>query len=90
MIVGEYDDDENDCTVPAGDKAIRMGPIPLLTCGISCRQWDLMAFTPPSGSVDGYKYLSVRKCAVGDDPDFVSPIAAVGSYTNRGQGCSRR
>ena len=29
-------------------------------------------------------------CGVGGNPDYVSPIAAVGSYTNRGQDCSRR
>ena len=89
MIVGEYD---GDCTVPAGDKAIRMEHIPPINCATSCRQWHLMAFANPDESVvDGYKYLGLPPtCSVGEDPDFVSPIAAVGSYTNRGQGCSRR
>ena len=86
-IFGVYEKEEDKsfyegfCTIPAGDKAIRM---PFDDRVLDHEQrWQVLV-----RNQGWYVYDGV--CGVGEDPDYVSPIAAVGSYTNRGQDCSRR
>ena len=85
-IFGVYEKEENEgfhdgtCTVPAGDKAIRM---PFINSPDPAQLWQVLV------RKQGWR-TDNAVCGVGENPDYVSPIAAVGSYTNRGQGCSRR
>jgi len=86
-IVGEYDENDQTCTISAGDKAITMPS--LSPPGVDALGWalgwevlvlDPRFKSPPSGG-------SICT-ALGFGPEYVSPIAAVGSYTSRGQDCS--
>ena len=77
---GEYDDDKNICTVPAGDKAIS---VPWGFHGDFST--ELLVLDQLSWRKDVKKICS----GIGLDPEYVSPIAAVESYTSRGQLCSQ-
>ena len=88
LIVGQYEfgqDQDGSCTIPAGDKVIRLDP--------SKRKnevWEVLVIDQRWNLKDGGRPLCTSIASDGLGPKYVSPIAAVSNYTSRGQDCDER